>query len=251
MENAIRLYSDDFIENHNVVPLYDGNFDGIPEDEVNKFLNDIENYPHAFILACTIDYCVDANIAWSIPYQIMKALGGDFSIEKLASISERNYKKLFRKLRPGHRFVNQSARVFYRAVQRIKDRYDGDASVMWKEKSAELFIKEFRFFYHVGQKISNMAANLLYTNLGVKFTDLCNIDIAVDRHVKRVFERTGLVEQNAGKNAIIQRAREINPEYPGRLDLPVFNLGRNICQNYNPLCNECPLSETCPKKIAD
>lgn len=249
MEELLRSYSYDFAKKHDVVPLYNGDFDGIPNDEVNNFLNDIENYPHAFILACTIDYCVDANIAWSIPYQIMKALGGDFSIEKLASFSERKYEALFSDLRPGHRFVNQSARVFYRAVQRIKDCYDGDASVMWKEKSVELFIKEFKSFYHVGQKISNMAANLLYTNLGVKFTDLCNIDIAVDRHVKRVFERTGLVEQNAGKNAIIQRAREINPEYPGILDLPVFNLGRNICQNYNPLCNECPLSERCPRNI--
>lgn len=245
MENLLRSYASNYVKK---TVLYDGDFNGIAKDSVNNLLQDIENYPHAFILGCAMDYCVDANIAWSIPLQIKNALGGDFSIKRLISIDSDNYEEMFNNLNPKHRFSRQSARIFKETIDRIKANYDGNASKMWNENSAELFIKSFRSFYHVGQKISNMAANLLYTHLNVKFLDMDKIDIAVDRHVERVFTRTGLVmPSNNTKTMVIAKARELCPDYPGKLDLPIFNLGRNCCTRQNPKCDCCPLAERCPK----
>ena len=47
----------------------------------DELLNDIENYPHAFVLACIMDKQIKAELAWLIPYRISTKLGGfEFSI---------------------------------------------------------------------------------------------------------------------------------------------------------------------------
>jgi hypothetical protein len=48
----------------------------LEDDEENIFLNDLENYPHAFILACLMNKQMKAEIAWQIPYKIL----GTFNI---------------------------------------------------------------------------------------------------------------------------------------------------------------------------
>lgn len=57
----------------------------------DELLNDIENYPHAFVLACIMDKQIKAELAWIIPYRISKKLGGfEFSI--LEGLSQENVK---------------------------------------------------------------------------------------------------------------------------------------------------------------
>ena len=248
MEDLIRSYVTQYYNEMNCDSFLQEDVDGISSQEINNLLFDLEHYPHAFILGCTMDYLIKADIAWSIPLQVKMALDGDFSMKTLGSLSKAKYEKIFRKMNPSHRFPKKSAYVFYRAVGIIKDEYNGNASKMWSENSAELFIKRFKSFYNVGQKISNMAANLLYTHLNVKFSDMDKIDIAVDRHVERVFTRTGLVMPSDNiKKMVIAKARELCPDYPGKLDLPIFNLGRNCCTRQNPECDCCPLAERCQK----
>lgn len=44
------------------------------DEEQNKFLNDLEKYPHAFVLACLMDKQIKAERAWAIPYKIYKEI---------------------------------------------------------------------------------------------------------------------------------------------------------------------------------
>lgn len=91
----------------------------------DKFLNDIENTTHAFVLACLMDRQIKAERAWSIPYRI-KDIVGSFNIDDLTSVSLEEYKNIFNR-NILHRFNDIMAEVFYSAVQDIKVKYNGDA----------------------------------------------------------------------------------------------------------------------------
>jgi endonuclease-3 len=82
--------------------------------EQDEFLNDIENTPHAFVLACLMDRQVKAERAWSIPFRI-KEIIGSFKIDDLASVSLEEYKNIFNR-NVLHRFNDTMAEVFYSAV---------------------------------------------------------------------------------------------------------------------------------------
>ena len=87
--------------------------------EENAFLCDLENNPHAFVLACLMDRQVKAEKGWHIPYQI-KSVIGTFDMETLASISLEEYRKIFIDYKL-HRFNDDMSEVFYLGVQRIKN----------------------------------------------------------------------------------------------------------------------------------
>ena len=57
--------------------------------------------------------------------------------------------------------------------------------------------------------------------------------------------RLGLVSENPTKQEIIDKAREMNPEYPGVIDGILWKVGREYCHNTNPDCESCPLKIEC------
>ena len=106
----------------------------------------------------------------------------------------------------------------------------------------------FRFleFEGVGPKIANMAANILARDFKVPFSDYFSIDISADVHVRRVFGRLGLTRPNATIEQLIFRARSLNPKFPGLMDFPVWEIGRNWCGPKIQKCNECYMKDLCP-----
>lgn len=66
--------------------------------------------------------------------------------------------------------------------------------------------------------------------------------------VRRVFLRLGLVESDT-LDEILQAARDLRPEYPGKLDLGAWYVGRTWCRPTRPDCVGCRLAEACPKRI--
>ena len=219
-------------------------------DELNNdvFINDISSCPHAFVLSCCMDRQVNADRAWTICWKIRNMLNGDFSIERLASISVDEYIAIFEENNL-HRFNFKMAQVFYNAVHRIVEVYNGDASRIWSgSPSSAAVVCRFLEFDGVGIKIATMATNILARQFKVPLSDYCSIDISPDVHIRRVMYRCGLIKDEEDTNYIIYKAREICPEFPGIIDHSLWDIGRSFCRPSEPLCSDCTISALCPRK---
>lgn len=219
-------------------------------DTYDALLNDLEQFPHAFVIACVMDRQIKAELAWAIPYKLKERIG-DFEFATLYKLSKEQAKSYLNSPTPLHRFPDKMSDCLYSAIQVIGDDYSGDASLMWSDlpSSADV-IYRFLQIHGVGPKIATMAVNILARNFKIKFKDYYSIDISADVHVKRVFHRLGLTEQSASTDEIIYRARALHPEFPGLLDYPCWEVGRRWCRPNNTLCNECYLANVCPSSTS-
>lgn len=222
-------------------------FTGNPE--ADRLLNNIEDTPHAYVLACVMDRQIKAELAWIIPYLIAVKLG-NFEFDTLVRLNLQDIERLMTIPAPLHRFPSEMSKNFYFAIQAIAQNYDGLASNIWSNKpsSAEV-VYRFLQFRGVGQKIATMATNILARNLKVEFSDYYSIDVSVDVHVMRVLHRLGLISKDATIEQIIFRARAISPEFPGLIDLPLWEIGRTWCKPTEPNCKECYMHDVCPKVL--
>lgn len=216
------------------------------EIEVDEAINKIDEYPHLFVLACLMDKQIDANRAWAIPVIVCKELcQNDFHFDALQKLSLAQIKAFFNKKKL-HRFNNEMATVFYKAIQRIQDVYNGHANKIWEgDNPSALVVSRFLSFYGCGLKIATMATNLLHRIYGITYTDYSALDASPDVHVCKVLYRLGQLDQTDDVDAVIYRAREINPNYPGIIDKCCWNVGRDFCHPTNPECDECPLNQIC------
>ena len=216
------------------------------DTNANVLLNDLVNYPHAFVLACVMDRQVKAEKAWLIPYKITKKLNNNFSMDILCGLSLDQVEKLMKEPEPLHRFVDNMSELFFSAVQRIRNHYSGDASGIWTGQlsSAEI-VYRFLEFDGVGPKIGNMAANILAREFKIPFADYYSIDISADVHVRRVFSRLGFCDTDATVEQVIYKARSLHPKFPGMMDLPCWEIGRKWCKSHDPKCNECYMQDLC------
>jgi uncharacterized HhH-GPD family protein len=216
------------------------------EPKADALLNDLTNYPHAFVLACVMDRQVKAEKAWVIPYRISEKIGG-FSMEHLSVLSRADVNRLMTAPEPLHRFVDTMAGHFHSGVQRIRDAYTGDAARIWdgRPSSAEV-VYRFLEFNGIGPKIGSMAANILAREFKIPFADFFSIDISADVHVRRVFARLGLCAADATVEQVIYKAKALHPEFPGMMDLPSWEIGRNWCKSREPGCTGCYMKDLCP-----
>ena len=214
----------------------------------DTFLNDLENTPHAFVLACLMDKQIKAEKAWHIPYVIREELGC-FDIETLGNVGLDRYISIFEKNRL-HRFNRDQAEIFYLGVHRILDIYEGDISKIWCDNpSSAKVVYEFLQFKGAGVKIATMTANILVRDFLIPFSDYYSIDISPDTHIMKIMKRTGLVSKDADRDSVIYKARELNPSFPGIIDFSCWEIGRSWCHLANPDCENCILREVCEKCI--
>jgi endonuclease III len=212
--------------------------------EIDSFLNDLTNFPHAYVLACLMDRQIKAERAWQIPYMVCKKFNS-FSIPELSRLKLKDFVKLF-ETEKLHRFNKTMAEIFYKAILKIQIDYNGDASKIWKNNpSSASVVYKFLEFEGSGIKISTMAANILARQFKIPFSDYYSIDISPDVHIKRVMRRIGFVPNNAENDMIIYKARELNPEFPGIIDFSCWEIGRNWCKPNNPDCKNCIVKDEC------
>jgi len=214
------------------------------DKNADELLNNLEKYPHAFVLACIMDRQIPAERAWKIPYLISIEIGG-FEFEKLVSLSEEYLTKLFleKKL---HRFNKDMAKNFYLGIQRISKEYDKDASNIWKNKpKSATVVRRFLEFNGMGIKIATMITNILARDFKIPMEDYICIDISPDVHVKRVFKRIGFISENSNNDELLYSAKELNPEFPGIFDFSCWEIGRKWCHPKNPECEKCYLNKYC------
>ena len=216
--------------------------------EADNLLNDLNEFPHAFVLACVMDRQVKAERAWLIPHEISKELG-DFSFSKLLRLNLDQTITIFREKKL-HRFNAVMAENFYLAVQKIHNDYNDDASSIWKgNPRSGTIVRRFLGFKGAGVKIATMATNILARDYKIPMKDHSCIDVSPDRQVRRVFIRLGLISQDAKNEELMYCARELNPNYPGVFDLPCWEIGKEWCKPQDPECKQCYLSSYCSKII--
>lgn len=213
--------------------------------EADELLNNLDEYPHAFVIACIMDRQMKAEKAWCIPLYLKQRIG-NFDFPSLARLSQAEVERLMREPTSLHRFPEMMAANLHSAIRLIEARYGGDASMIWAGRpSSAAIVRRFLEFRGVGQKIATMAANVLVRDFRVPVSDRYSIDISVDIQVRRVFSRMGFVDEGASAEFIIYRARELHPEYPGIFDLVLWELGRTVCLPKQPSCDRCRWSALC------
>ncbi len=216
--------------------------------EADELLNNISDYPHAYVLACVMDRQIKAERAWMIPYHIKNEIGG-FEIKQLLRLEPSFLVSFFQK-QSLHRFNETMALLFYDAIQMIQSRYGGNASMIWADKPrSATIVRRFLEFKGIGVKIATMAANILSRDFKIPMQDRVCIDISPDVQVKRVFTRLGFIPSQATNDQLIYAAREFHPEYPGIFDLSTWEIGREWCRPKIPDCAKCYLNEFCPRIV--
>jgi len=229
-------------------------FTGNPE--ADALLNDLDKHPHAFVLACVMDRQTKAEKAWIIPHCFQKALQGDFSMNRLKQLSLPEVRNIMSPPKPAkslHRLVKQMSKNFHSAIQRISNQYADDASRIWKgnPSSAEV-VYRFLEFDGVGPKIATMAANILARDFKIPFADHYSIDISADLHIRKVFRRLGLIDDDSSTERAtkmtIYKARALYPKYPGIMDLLCWKIGRDWCKpnEADLMCEKCYMEDLCP-----
>lgn len=219
--------------------------------EADTLLNDLDHYPHAFVIACLMDRQYKAEKCWLIPYRFQEKLHS-FEFARLADLSLDEVQQLMSQPEALHRLPKVMAGIFYAAIQRIAQQYQGDASHIWKNSpSSATIVRRFLEFEGAGPKIATMAANILVRDFKVPVSDKYSIDVSVDVQVRRAFERLGLIRKDASNEEIIYAARELNPTYPGVIDLALWEIGREWCRPQVPLCSKCYLHAYCPTATSE
>ncbi len=217
-------------------------------DDANcdRLVSDLKNHPHAFVIACVSDRQMPAKRAWKIPYKLRERIGS-FEFKELRKITKEKLLDYFKNPSSLHRFDETISACVYDAIQIIGNQYGGDAAKMWSDgpSSAEV-VYRFLQIHGVGPKIATMAANILVRHFKVKLKDHYSIDVSVDTHVKRVFQRLGLTKEKASPEALIYRARGMYPEFPGIMDFPCWRIGQDWCRSKDPKCDQCYMRQVCP-----
>jgi|SRR3989344_513404 len=209
-------------------------------------LNNLDEYPHAFVLSCIMDRQIPAERAWKIPYLVSLEIGG-FEFSRLSSLTEEEILKIFleKKL---HRFNKEMAKNFYLGIKKISKDYGGDASNIWKDKpKSATVVRRFLEFRGMGIKIATMIANILARDFKIPMEDYICIDISPDVHVKRVFKRIGFISEESSNEELLYSAKELNPEFPGIFDFSCWEIGRKWCHPKSPECQKCYLNKHCEK----
>ena len=240
------------------------NFDDWPIDPASSKL--MADEPNAFLIGGVFDRLIRAERAWDCP-RLLKERLGHLDVRRIARMHVSTLESVVRGPTRGmaiHRLPNEMARCVVEASKLLVSRYDAHAENIWSgDPGAREVLRRLDEFRGISQKIANMMVRLLVTYYGVRLSGWQDIDVAVDRHVARVFLRSGLVDPATSaklhrigtlRSAIIDRARELSPRYPGALDEPAFLIGLTWCTAKQAMCegteelDACPLIGACSRK---
>jgi uncharacterized HhH-GPD family protein len=228
---------------------------GIPREVCELLARD----PNALLIGAIFDFGIPARKAWEATLELKKRLG-HLNVRRIAEMRVGELAKQLRRGPKGpalHRFVAAIAPRVICACRKLVEDYGGCAGNIWLDGTrAGEVVRRLDGFDGIGQKISRMMGRLLVTYFGARLTNWGEIDVAVDRHVARVFLRSGLIRRPLGsysvsevKGDVIRTARQLHREFPAGLDDPAFSIGMGWCVAGKPYCDcegePCPLAHCC------
>ncbi len=201
--------------------------------------------PFAFSLACCLDRGTRAETIWVVPYELNRVLG-HLSPSLLAGMGIEDLKAAYQALPRKPRYIHDAPRTTRELASLVVHRFGGDASLIWRDRSAAEVMATFREVHGVGRGLANMAPLLLEKAYGIRFDDLDRreMDIRPSVHTMRVLRRLGLAETESA-DAAVDAARRLSPEFPGAIDAPLWVIGKRWCDASRPRCVECVVSSVC------
>jgi len=205
------------------------------------------NNPYGFAMAICLDRGSKADIIWTIPYWIFWQIR-HLDPYEIDLLSIEDIAEIISKLPKKPRYKTAAPRSIKELTTLVVNKYGGDASRIWMEKSAAEVNKTFQSIYGVGPGIANMSVLLIEKAYSIRFSDLDRktMDIKPDVHTMRVLFRLGATEE-ISESAAVAAARKLNPDYPGEIDAPLWIIGREWCHAQKPDCNRCPMVGVCSK----
>lgn len=219
-----------------------GAFTDLPEADTL-----IKSSPDAFLIGVLFTQGIPAERAWAAPYLMAVRLGG-LDLHRLAS-DEAAVAAAIAGPPALHRFVRTVPGWVSSAARRIIAEYHGSAGNIWEPGMHVTEVtRRLLTFDGIGEKKAVMAVEILMRHFGIPLEGAECGSVAYDVHVRRVFLRTGLVDEDTPE-AIRQAARLACPEAPGTLDLAAWLVGREWCRPRQPRCTECRLTATCPRLV--
>ncbi len=207
--------------------------------------------PYAFVLASCLQRGTKAEIIWTIPYDIQKLLG-HLDARLIYKMPFVELTDLFTRLPRRPRYRNDSPRTIKELTQIVVEECGGNAANIWIGKRATEVKRTLESIHGVGPGIANMTVLLIESAFSIHFDDLDHrqIDIKPDVHTIRVLFRLGASEAMTDQ-AAVNAARRINPDFPGALDFPLWNIGRTWCHPITPRCSACIIRSICAKRFSD
>lgn len=129
-------------------------------------------------------------------------------------------------------YPNAKARNILRLAQTLRDSFDGEVP---QDMDSLLTLPG------VGRKTANVILSIAFGQA----------TIAVDTHVYRVSHRLGLV---SSKDDTPLKVEQVLTKNVSEADLPLAHHwlllhGRYVCTSKKPHCEQCGLSDICPKKL--
>jgi uncharacterized HhH-GPD family protein len=206
--------------------------------------------PNMLMIMWLMSAQYDAEKASHIPFLLEERLGS-CDMKFLASLPLSAIERAMTEPTTIHRFPKKRAAYLLEMAKLLADKYDGDASNIWKNASSTEIGKRLREIMGFGPKLSSMVPINLIRNLRMHLADHETMDIAIDTHVARVLKRTGLCSQEAAYSEMASTARRIAEQkgrFAAELDLPLWATGKFFCHAYDQECGPCPLNDVCPKK---
>ena len=208
----------------------------------------IERNPFAFLLALAFDRGVPWKKAWQIPAEIDRK--GRLDPKRLASMTEDELIELLNSLPPLPRYgAVQGAKTLADCARLVCDHFGGDAAAIWKSSSPAEVEKTLQGIHGIGAGIASMAIRILHDDFGYFKGKVRQIDVKPDSLLLRVFQRAGLIDSKSEDQAR-RAARRLNPEFPGALDRPAWQIGRLWCRPREPKCPERQLTDVCAKRTS-
>lgn len=204
--------------------------------------------PNAFLIGLISDQSVKAEIAWSLPYKLYERLNTFNFQEIINNYSVDSLEKVLKEKPSLHRYPSKMSIYILEAMKKVFTEYNSSAENIWKNKSAKEIVNALESFKGISHKKASLGTLLLVRDLNVDILDKYNIDIAYDIHIRRLFLRLGLVENDV-QEEILQSAKRLYPEFPGRLTTAFWSIGREICHATEPSCLICPLFSECDRNF--
>lgn len=204
--------------------------------------------PLAFLIGAAFQRGMPWERAFEIPYHIF--IAGQLDAVRLAAMQTDDLQQLLEGLPAKPRYGCAKGARTLKDIANLVVKHDaaGNAEVVWEDVSPREALNRLQSVYGIGSGIAHMTIRILHDDWEA-FTrpdQEREIDVKPDVHVKRVFKRTGLT-RTEDENETVTAARELNPDFPGELDWPAWEIGMKWCRPTNPLCSNCPLSAVCPK----